>query len=110
MTVYVDDMYLYPVGEFRNMKMSHLIADTTEELLAMVDKIGVQRKWIQYPNTYKEHFDIAQSKRTLAIKHGAVPITYMQCGSMDASRRVCGLLGSPNDAEEWLRQWYRDRK
>lgn len=109
MTVYVDDMYLYPIGEFGNMKMSHLIADTTEELLSMVDKIGVQRKWIQYPGRHKEHFDIAQSKRALAIKHGAVPITYFQCGAMAESRRVLGVLGGPHDAEEWLREQHRQR-
>lgn len=42
--VYVDDMYKYPIGRFGRMKMSHLIADTTDELLEMVDKIGVDRK------------------------------------------------------------------
>lgn len=75
MAVYVDDMYKNPIGEFGRMKMSHLIADTTEELLAMVDKIGVQRKWIQYSGTWEEHFDIAMGKRTLAIKFGATPIS-----------------------------------
>lgn len=29
------------LGNFGRMKMSHLMADTTEELLTMVDKIGV---------------------------------------------------------------------
>lgn len=106
MTVYVDDMYLYPIGEFGNMKMSHLVADTTEELLAMVDKIGVQRKWIQHPGTYREHFDIAQSKRALAIKHGAVPITFRQCGCMEISKKYLGFLGCPDDAEEWAQRWY----
>lgn len=47
MSVYVDDMYKYAMGRFRGMKMSHLVADSREELLAMCDKIGVQRKWIQ---------------------------------------------------------------
>lgn len=75
MAVYVDDMYTISLGNFGNMKMSHLIADTTEELLEMVDKIGVKRKWIQKAGTKWEHFDICVSKRTLAIKHGTIPIT-----------------------------------
>ena len=75
MAVYVDDMYKYPLGEYRGMKMSHMIADSTEELLAMVDAIGVQRKWIQYPGTPQEHFDIAMSKRSKAIALGAIEIT-----------------------------------
>ena len=45
--VYIDDMEA-PYGR---MFMCHMIADTTEELLQMVDKNGVQRKWIQFPGT-----------------------------------------------------------
>ena len=77
MTVYVDDMYKYPLGEFRNMKMSHLIADTEEELLTFVKKIGVNPKWIQHRELGKGnvHFDISLSKRRLAIQYGAKQIT-----------------------------------
>jgi len=78
MTVYVDEAMI----PYRGMRMNHLIADTHEELIAMVRKIGVQEKWIQYPGTPKEHFDIAASKRELAIKHGAVPITPLQLGEL----------------------------
>lgn len=73
--VYVDDMWKNPIGEFRAMKMSHLFADTSKELLEMVDKIGVQRKWIQKKGTWEEHFDICKSKRTLAIKAGAIEVS-----------------------------------
>ena len=69
--VYVDDFN----APFGRMLMCHLVADTTGELLAMVDKIGVNRKWIQYPGTDKEHFDICLSKKKLAIKHGAKQVT-----------------------------------
>ena len=43
MAVYVDNMQ----AQFGRMKMCHMIADSTEELLAMADRIGVARKWIQ---------------------------------------------------------------
>jgi hypothetical protein len=66
-TVYVDNMR----APFGRMKMCHMLADSTEELLAMADLIGVPRKWIQDSGTPREHFDIALSKRTLAIRHGA---------------------------------------
>ncbi len=69
--VYVDNMQ----SGFGRMIMCHMIADTTAELLDMVDKIGVQRKWIQYPNTYNEHFDICLSKRKKAVNFGAKEIT-----------------------------------
>ena len=68
MAVYVDDERM----PYRRMLMCHMLADTTEELLAMADKIGVQRKWIQHAGTPKEHFDICLSKRAKAIQHGAL--------------------------------------
>ena len=72
MAVYVDDMN----APFGQMVMCHLIADTTKELLAMVDKIGVRRKWIQDQGTHREHFDIALSKKKLALENGAIEIEY----------------------------------
>ncbi len=77
MAVYVDDVR-HPFG---NMVMCHLWADTLPELLAMVDRIGVARKWIQghaelsigkAKNASWVHFDIALSKKALAIKAGAI--------------------------------------
>ena len=103
MPVYVDDMYEAEIGKFGPMKMSHLIADTDDELFAMVDAIGVQRKWFQAPGLPGRHFDIAISKRTEALRLGAVAITMKQCSAMVARRRVTGQLGSPEDAVQWLR-------
>lgn len=71
MTVYVDNMR----AKFGQMIMCHMIADSTEELFAMADKIGVKRKWIQKAGTRFEHFDICLSKRVKAILGGAVEIT-----------------------------------
>lgn len=88
MTVYVDDMDA-PYGR---MIMSHMIADTKEELLSMCDKIGVQRKWIQYEDTYKEHFDIAKAAKTKAVENGAILITWRQTGLMVKNRRENGRL------------------
>lgn len=87
MAVYVDDMYKNPVGEFGRMKMSHIIADSTKELLEMCDKIGVNKKWIQDAGTNMEHFDIAMSKRELAIKAGAIPISMFDTGRMTMARK-----------------------
>lgn len=70
MAVYVDDMR----ASYGRMVMCHMVADTTDELLAMVDRIGVARRWIQHAGTHLEHFDIALSKRALAIQAGAIPV------------------------------------
>ena len=83
MTVYVDDMRA-PYGR---MKMCHMVADTTEELLAMADTIGVDRKWLQSAGTYKEHFDIALSKRRLAVAAGATEVTMLELGRILRRKR-----------------------
>jgi hypothetical protein len=75
--VYVDNFYITGVT-YRGMKMCHMVADTTEELIQMVDAIGVQRKWIQAPGTANEHFDICLSKRKKAISLGAVEIGFRE--------------------------------
>jgi hypothetical protein len=76
MAVYVDNMR----AAFSRMIMCHMWADTREELFAMADRIGVARKWFQRPASVAlpgmdaswEHFDIARSKRVLAIKARAI--------------------------------------
>ena len=92
MTVYVDDMYLTKMGEFKRrgggvMKMSHMVADSTEELIAMAEKIGVHRRWIQKAGTPWEHFDVALAAREQAVRAGAVPITMRQLAMFCRERR-----------------------
>lgn len=74
--VYIDDMYKLSIGKLGRMKMSHMIADTPEELLKMAKAIGVNLKWIQHKGTCNEHFDICFSKRQLALSLGATEISY----------------------------------
>lgn len=69
MTVYVDDVR----HVYGRMVMCHLWADSLDELLAMVDAIGVQRKWIQKPPKASwVHFDISLAKKKMALELGAV--------------------------------------
>ena len=70
MTVYVDDGAI----PFGRMKMAHMIADTTEELIAMAEAIGLSYPLIQRRGTWAEHYDVSQSKRLLAIAAGAVEV------------------------------------
>lgn len=72
MAVYVDDMK----AGYGRMVMCHMVADTEEELHEMADKIGVARKWYQYPHKSRHpHYDIALSKKALAIGFGAIAIS-----------------------------------
>jgi hypothetical protein len=70
MAVYIDSFN----APYRGMIMCHMIADTREELLVMVDRIGVKRKWIQDFGKYSEHFDICLAKKAKALKLGAIEI------------------------------------
>lgn len=90
MSVYVDDMHLHPMGQLGRMKMCHMIADTTEELLAMAERIGVDRRWIQKAGTAQEHFDVSLSKRRIAVEHGAIEVTMRQLAQTTIAKRAGG--------------------
>lgn len=60
-------------NSYGRMKMSHMIAETDEELHDMADKLGLKRKWFQ-PTPYP-HYDICQTKRKLAVDLGAIEVT-----------------------------------
>jgi hypothetical protein len=101
MTVYVDDM----CAGFGRMKMCHMIADTDEELRAMADKIGVAQRWHQ-----GDHFDIALSKRTMAIASGAVEITWRQAGCMMWFARRKLPMGAPETAIQRMLEAMDDKE
>lgn len=82
MPVYVDDMR----ARFGRMIMCHMVADTTEELDAMAQRIGVRLKWRQYSGEPKEHFDISLAMRAKAVSFGAREITWRQTGVICAHR------------------------
>ena len=90
MTVWIDDMFKYPMGQFRRMKMSHMIADTDEELHEMAKTIGLKRKWFQ-----GDHYDVSMSMRVWAIAHGAKEITLRECAIMVGNRRAGYPMGTP---------------
>lgn len=72
MPVYVDGAE----NAFGRMKMCHMLADTLPELLAMADKIGVDRRWYQgFDKASCPHFDVCKSKREAAVRAGAVEVS-----------------------------------
>jgi len=85
--------------------MCHMIADSEDLLHDMAAKIGVDRKWYQ-----GDHYDICSSKRKLAVKFGAVEITFRQAGAMNSRRKSTGALGAPEDAESWLLASFKARR
>ncbi len=96
MSVYVDAMRA-PYGR---MVMCHMVADTPDELLAMADRIGVDRQWLQHADTHLELFDIALSKRRLAIQHGAISLTMRELALKLRAKRAAGLPAEPGTERE----------
>lgn len=102
MSVYVDDMR----APFGNMVMCHMWADSDDELLAMADRIRVQRKWIQghpvlsfgsHRNASWVHFDIALSKRALAVKLGAIETDRFGPAIHTAKLRLAAAISAENE-------------
>ena len=102
MTVYIDDMYRYAIGEFRGMRMSHMIADDDAELHALAARIGMKPEWFQ-----GDHYDVPLPRREWAIQAGAIAITYRQAGAMRRRRAVEGACGAPDQAVAWYAAWLR---
>ena len=63
---YVDDGRM----PFHRMKMSHLIADSADELERLARLLGLRPAW-----KHGDHYDVGEGKRRTAIKLGAKPIT-----------------------------------
>ena len=67
--VYIDNAQI-PYGR---MLMSHMIADTEHELLAMCKKINLDHRHYQKESS-TPHFDVSKAYREKAIKEGAISI------------------------------------
>lgn len=94
MAVYVDNVAIkadVPNGG-RTVRAAwcHMTADTTEELNAMADRIGLRRSWIQFPATWKEHYDLTATRRRSAVRAGAVEV--------DAREHIKWLRSGPPGA------------
>ena len=89
MSVYVD----MARNRYGRMLMSHMVADTLDELHAMANAIGIERRWFQSGST--PHYDICQAKRILAIEHGAKVIDRRNLVTIIRRLRLSGKAASP---------------
>ena len=95
MSVYVDNM----AAPYGRMIMCHMIADHTEDLMAMADRVGVSRRWVQNPGQATEHFDICLEMRRKAVNAGAIEITMRECALMLRARRTELAIPSEQDRD-----------
>lgn len=87
MTVYVDNAFIPArVGRLTS-RWCHMTADSTEELVAFARSIGLRAEWIQYPGTWKEHFDLTERRRAAAVEAGAKEVDRYEHVAFLAARR-----------------------
>lgn len=72
MTIYVDELHDFGGDGV----WCHLMTDSDdlEELHGFAQRIGLKREWFQ-DHSRHPHYDLAPSKRALAVKRGAVEVT-----------------------------------
>jgi hypothetical protein len=105
MTVYVDNWRQRACVGSVDAVWSHMFAgpyDDLEELHDLAAKISLLRRWFQDKPWPKEHYDVTETRRQMAIRAGAVSITWEQGGQMrrDARRRNPPTPGSPRPGGE----------
>ncbi len=100
MTVYVDNAFVY--GDWGKWSGGgHLQADTPSELHEMAARLGLQRSWFQSRSERPEldHYDLTRSKRTLALKLGAVPEDARTSGRRTVARMKRARQGAERSRE-----------
>jgi len=124
MPVYVDPNFEWPKSKkWPYGSVSHMYADTDEELHALAAKIGLKRAWcsdVTQPDSTLLHYDLSPPKRKQAIAAGAIPqdhehkipyrIRRVWCFPAFQKHYVETAKGSPDDLTPdnypaWRRLW-----
>lgn len=124
MPVYCDPNFEWPKTKAWPFgSVSHLYADTEEELHALAAKIGLKRTWCSdrtQPDSALLHYDLSPAKRKQAIAVGAVPVDHEHAEPYRIRRVWCypafekfwvernkGSLEdlSPDNYLAWRRSW-----
>ena len=78
MTVYVDSEHI----QWRGRTWCHLVADSTAELHAFAQRLGLKAEWFQSQSVYP-HYDVTSSMQQRALHLGAHLAdrrTIVECG------------------------------
>ena len=82
MAVYVDDA----ANRLGHRVMYHMFSPDLDALHAMADRIDISRRWFQDPATMPKvswpHYDIADTRRALAVRYGAIECDRYQTVAM----------------------------
>tara|TARA_B100002019_G_C21179931_1_gene553147 strand:+ start:746 stop:1075 length:330 start_codon:yes stop_codon:yes gene_type:complete len=109
MTVYVDTMQANFKYKNNHYKMSHMIADTEEELHSFAQSLGLKREWYQDQSKHK-HYDISQSIKKKAIENGAIEVSQKTLAKLSKRKIVEGHCGSLKDIDQWFKNYCKNKK
>lgn len=84
-----------PAGVSRGGRMYHVLSDLvgkagTDELQAFVAPCGMRPRWMQYPGTYREHFDAPPDAAECLLRRGARLATNREVGVLLRAKRTAG--------------------
>jgi hypothetical protein len=79
-------------GVRRGDRMYHVFSDLSgmagrDELSSFVRAYGLRSEWIQYPGTYREHFDAREGEALRMLRDGARQATNREIGELLAWKR-----------------------
>ena len=85
MGIYVDEL----VWESRGRMWCHLLADSAEELHGFAVRLGLPRSSFHSRpgRPWRDHYDVPDAVRPLAVRLGAAEITFHQAGAHVLRRR-----------------------
>ena len=81
--IYVDHARI----QLGRMKMSHMMADSSDELRDAAIMLRIDPRHIQHLGTPQEHLDVCESKRQIALANGAKAVTSRELVEMRRLRR-----------------------
>ncbi len=88
-----------PAGVRRGDRMYHMLSDIpgvegVHELRAFALPLGFRARWVQYPGSYREHFDVTERDAQRILAQGDVRLlTNRELGTLLAAKRT--FLGTP---------------
>ncbi|HLY30473.1 MAG TPA: DUF4031 domain-containing protein [Ktedonobacterales bacterium] len=83
---------ILPAGIRRGDRMYHVLSDIigpdgSRELRDAAQRCGLRLAWIQYPGTYREHFDTHGRAVECFLAHGARLVTNHEIGALLRAKR-----------------------
>jgi hypothetical protein len=81
------------IGVRKGERMYHVLSDLVgpagaEELRGFVRGCGMRPEWVQYPGTYREHFDAHGPLVECLLRRGARPATNREVGALLRAKRA----------------------